>query len=335
MNRHNFVSWLHQLQSIPFRHVQSYRNTDRVNVHTMEEVYPGVTRVYEMTFVAAASRFKLAPKSNTTERYKSKIDVVIVAGYSNCVLEKTVQRLRSLLVHVGNIYVITLSSAVKTCKNIVGVSDCLDENKILDRIKIKLDSRNEKGWQAERGRRSWYYQQLLKLLVYQSIALSEDFLIWDADVLLVKPYTPYDGHKVRFGVQGNENIVYRDATQSLIGLKVERSGIVVHQMLIKKRVLENMIAFVCGSHVKEDCANEFLDKIPLKSNAHYGLSEYQLYHAWFAHFYPREVRYDENLRFKRLNTGRKGLGTDDECRKIETIGIQNLTMLVVETKTKD
>ena len=51
MWKHSYNDWVEKLSAIPMVHLQTYQNTDRVNKETMHEIAPGVTRVYEMTFV--------------------------------------------------------------------------------------------------------------------------------------------------------------------------------------------------------------------------------------------------------------------------------------------
>ena len=59
--------------------------------------------------------------------------------------------------------------------------------------------KNRLGWSALPSRRGWYYQQLVKLLAYQRIdSLSRDFLLWDADNVLVRDYAPFEGAQTRF-----------------------------------------------------------------------------------------------------------------------------------------
>ena len=48
---HSFNDWNNKIRDIPLQHLQTYQNTDRINKKTMQEISPGVTRVYEMTFL--------------------------------------------------------------------------------------------------------------------------------------------------------------------------------------------------------------------------------------------------------------------------------------------
>lgn len=48
---HSFDDWKSKLMKISLQHLQTYQNTDGINKKTMQEVSPGVTRVYEMTFM--------------------------------------------------------------------------------------------------------------------------------------------------------------------------------------------------------------------------------------------------------------------------------------------
>lgn len=50
---HTFQEWYSTMSKIPLLHLQTYQNTDKINKKTMQEIAPGVTRVYEMTFIQA------------------------------------------------------------------------------------------------------------------------------------------------------------------------------------------------------------------------------------------------------------------------------------------
>ena len=67
-----------------------------------------------------------------------------------------------------------------------------------------LAQKNVLGWRPASGRRKWIYQQLLKLTFVLSdfgvpnreLALSEQFVIWDADNLLLRDYSPFVNTKI-------------------------------------------------------------------------------------------------------------------------------------------
>ncbi len=261
-----------------------------------------------------------------------KHDVVIVSGYVNCVLKKTIDGLRRNLVNIGKIHVITLPYLVKQCEDDLDVY-CHDEHTILKRSNIKF--RNKNGWTAHKSRTSWYYQQFLKLFAYQSISLTKQFMIWDADNILLKRYNPMDGQKTRFIVGGWKNEMYSITTTALTGKVPNRNDIVVHQMMIHEEILDSLMVYMCGKVKKESCVNLIVDKIPKRADPKLGFSEYNLYYTWFYSKMPNNVFIDPSIKFKRTDAMYKGTGAGKHCEFNQKQYAKNVYMTVLETKRAD
>ena len=259
-------------------------------------------------------------------------DVVIVSGYVNCVLKKTIDGLRRNLVNIGKIHVITMPYLVKQCEDDLDVY-CHDEHTVLKRSDIKF--RNKNGWTAHKSRTSWYYQQFLKLFAYQSISLTKQFMIWDADNILLKRYNPMEGQKTRFITGGWKNEFYPITTTALTGKVPNRNDIVVHQMMIQTEILDSLMMHMCGKVKKESCVNMIVDQIPKRADSKLGFSEYNLYYTWFHSKMPTNVYIDPSIKFKRTDSRYKKTGTGKDCEFNQNQYGKNVYMTVLETKRDD
>lgn len=273
-----------------------------------------------------------SPKGDTLPSGNT-FDAVLVSGSVTCVLELVIKKLKAHLLDIGNIHVIVLPNLMEKCNRIDGIH-CHDENTILQRIDMKLNIRNKNGWMADRTRISWYYQQFLKLFAYQSITLSERFLIWDADNMLLKSYSPIKGEKTRFAIGGWENNPYPVTSKALTGLTSNRNDIVVHQMLFDREILNALMVHLCGTSRKESCANIIIDNIPERANSRLGFSEYHLYYTWFSSKEPELVFMDPKIKFERTDPIKKRSGTQKDCTLVEQKYAENVYMMVLETKSE-
>ena len=269
---------------------------------------------------------KLYSDTKSVGSHVNLIDVILVSGFVNCVLKRTIDGLRRNLVNIGKIHVITLPYLTKQCEDELDVY-CHDENTVLKRSDIKF--RNKNGWIAHKSRTSWYYQQFLKLFAYQSISLTKQFMIWDTDNILLKRYNPIEGKKTRFIVGGWKNDFYPVTTTALTGKVPNRNDIVVHQMMIHTETLDSLMMHMCGKVKKESCVNMIVDQIPKRADSKLGFSEYNLYYTWFHSKMPNNVFIDSTIKFTRTYPGNKGNGTGEDCN-ITPDG--NFHMFVLETK---
>jgi hypothetical protein len=262
---------------------------------------------------------------------KRPVDVLIPSASVDCTLEKTIERLLSFLLDVRRIFIVLPESEISACE---GMTDkyalqshitCFPEQSVLSFSDVAFNVTNPKGWTADSSRLGWYYQQLLKLLfvTVSKVELSEDFLIWDSDNILLKPYSPFIGENHRFIQRQNEKCggesmrngvkvgQYWPATRELLSkrkyspatiLSNYNCDCVVHQMLINKHVMMNLLEHLCGEDNKlqpTQCANIILSDIPSESHPSYALSEYELYFAWLSLTKPSLIQYDNTTKYKR------------------------------------
>lgn len=131
----------------------------------------------------------------------SEMDVVGLALKATCVNVRAILALNNFM-SPRRIFIITSSGShcskwTRVASNVV----CLDENTVIPKLTKSVVAgyleklHNEDGSSVHRGRdlSGWYFQQLLKLGAARHIPdLSQHFLIWDLDMVMLKPMEFFD-----------------------------------------------------------------------------------------------------------------------------------------------
>ena len=214
----------------------------------------------------------------STKLATEPIDVVGLALHATCIVREAV---RGLNEHVRprRIYVITIGDCEAFnafASNVV----CLVEDSVLpdltkkdvaDRLEMRMRTMSGSGDANEifkgRSLSGWYYQQVLKMGASRHIAgLSDVFLLWDMDMIPLRPLTlfeprrdsdsvpsrledgdsPLRTHNAILQVGGVVVKAYELSYERLFGgQKVEyardHSSLVVHHMLIWRPVMEEIL----------------------------------------------------------------------------------------------
>lgn len=257
---------------------------------------------------------------------RKQIDVVVVSGTVTCVLRLVTSRLQANLANIGAVHVIVPAHFVETCKDIPNVT-CHNENLILPRQRI-IDAhshKNKHGWITDKDKAPWYYQQYLKLFAYRFLNLSSQFMVWDADNILLKSYNPIAANnKHRFVTGGWKTNTYTPSLTALTGITNPRTDIVVHQMIIDKVVLNALVSHICGLASAEECVYAIVGKIPANAHRRLALSEYSTYFNWLYTHNKQMVLFDSSIKFVR---SRKNKG---ECDMATKQYPDNVHMLILE-----
>ena len=147
----------------------------------------------------------------------------------------------------NKIYIITNNTSLVPCEdNVVAI----DENDIVSAdLANELKNMNVPFFPKRFG---WYYQQFLKIEFSRSKYCDSDYLIWDADTILLKPIVFMDNGNYLY-TQGNEvlNKPYVDTFKTLLGLDYYYSTSMISQHLyVNRNVMINMINDVEIRHGK-------------------------------------------------------------------------------------
>eukprot|EP00450_Noctiluca_scintillans_P039249 CAMPEP_0194479222 /NCGR_PEP_ID=MMETSP0253-20130528/2410_1 /TAXON_ID=2966 /ORGANISM="Noctiluca scintillans" /LENGTH=357 /DNA_ID=CAMNT_0039318407 /DNA_START=12 /DNA_END=1085 /DNA_ORIENTATION=+ len=261
-------------------------------------------------------------------------DVLLVSGSATCVLEKVVEGLRRHLYGLGSIHIVVPPVWLRVCESLGQVS-CHNEDSVLNFNTTWLSGvSNALGWTPLASRRGWYYQQLLKLMAFQTIPLSHHFLLWDADNVLIRDYNPRHGERSRFITVRGVSLFkgqYLEAARALSGAPVQRYDVVAHQMPIEQPILHALVVHMCQNLVREACARHILDSIPPDASPKYALSEYLLYYTWVAAHHAHLVFTDTKSTFFRTRASKKMSGTAKDCAIADRQYPTNVFMVVLET----
>ena len=147
------------------------------------------------------------------------------------------------------------------------------------------------------NRSGWLYQQLI-MLSADKIATTDDFLVHDADHILLKPHyfiTQEDDATI-FYTTDEYHQPYFTAIDSLFNHKVKKNipqSFISDKMLLNKAVLNSM-----KNDIEHCCKTDWLQAIinnyqPNPS----GFSEYETYGSFYSNYYPlRYTTLDANRR---------------------------------------
>jgi hypothetical protein len=170
------------------------------------------------------------------------------------------------------------------------VSEELYVRQIHELLKSKFNSKNI-------GRYGWYLQQFIKLAALMEAKDSENYLIWDADTVPLKPltFTSNDGF---FYYKGNEyHSPYFQAINQLLGLeKIVPYSFIAQCFPVKGQWMHEFRTFV------ERRNNvSWLEAIVQTTNFQEssGFSEYETLGTFFSHKYPDKIHFSTRswLRF--------------------------------------
>ncbi|CAN0432149.1 unnamed protein product, partial [Ectocarpus fasciculatus] len=161
-------------------------------------------------------------------------DIVMVVGRWTCSSDLALGALvKHLKVPIGLIYVIGPPPVAEACSAVQATYTnllCVPEEYILPMSVITTT--NAKNFTILPIRKGWYYQQMLKLLAVYALPLRAHYLIWDADNVLIRDYSPYLNGAMRLIASNipaaKSNTQYVITTEELVHIVPEPRNVVVH-----------------------------------------------------------------------------------------------------------
>lgn len=212
-------------------------------------------------------------------------------------LETCIDHIRKNAPHVNTIYVITPHNMNTNIPNIKFVNESafpFTRQDVLNEIK---DPGGEEILH-------WYLQQLLKIYAKDVIPdLSDTFLVFDADCILLKPIEISENVMYYTPNENGENKYHRHIKRLFpsIDIDVTKSGVVDFQVW-KKSVWNEIIQQTLDFHANE---NKPFWKILLHEvTEQQGCSEYEVYYQYYTNTYrcaTRELIYSISNRVSELN----------------------------------
>lgn len=153
----------------------------------------------------------------------------------------------------------------------------------------------------------WYYQQLLKLYIFKVHKFeTENVLIFDSDILLLKQIHLFDGNnpKIFKRLTGDKKIhvPYLMSIKYIINdlyVNENDSGI-SHMMIFNKKILDTLFDKIENFHKKplwKICLDSAINYINIYGYNMSILSEYELYYNYVVNYFPDEYVVDKNMKY--------------------------------------
>jgi hypothetical protein len=173
-------------------------------------------------------------------------------------------------------------------------------------------------WKDDLSREyGWWYQQLIKIGAYKQIEnLSDPYVVWDSDLIVLQKWNLYDEENdiYKFAIlqecaknEFNKNEYFK-SIQEIIGIPPIEPSIegtfVPHHFIMHHKVLNNLIKYI--EHKNQ---HNWIKTIMLLSNTYYRFSEYKciatfmsVYYPELLSFYPFHEYGKKGLRYRESST---------------------------------
>ena len=132
----------------------------------------------------------------------------------------------------------------------------------------------------------WYFQQLIKLYAYRYLK-SERILIFDSDIIMLKPVTFFLDNKICFSMGDEHHEPYFTHLKKLIpGIDIlpKYSGI-CHHMMTYRPHMEKLL-----THIEEvhglSAWKALLSLVEPEYHSHSGMADYEIYFNYCLTFFP-------------------------------------------------
>jgi len=255
------------------------------------------------------------------ESGESTLDFVIPIRNNNIIIRIT---LESIIINYNpkNIFIITNKNVIEVLEK-----ECLQWNKYNTKL-IFIDEyyyfTNNYGltksdiyewytWKDDQSREfGWWYQQLLKLAAFKQIQnLSDPYIVWDSDLIVLQKWDLYDEktNTYKFAIlqesaknEFNKN-EYANSIYKLIGIPAIEPSMegtfVPHHFIMHHKVLEDLITHVENTN---ELNFNWIKAIMMLSENYYRFSEYKCISTFMNAYYPNL------LQFYQFNEyGKKGI----------------------------
>lgn len=259
------------------------------------------------------------------------IDFVVPLCKNNMIIRTTIESI-VYNYHPRNIYIITNPKDVIYLENItknwdIGntiITTINEEEFFIKNYDLTKDDIEQyyNFIDAESREFGWWYQQILKLGAYKQIEkLSDPYVVWDSDLIVLQKWDLFDSNEgfYKFAIlqecsknEFNKN-EYSKSIKNLIGLdSIEppsNGTFVPHHFIMHHNVLKRLVGFIEERHLANTNTNTKVDswiKIIISlSKQYYRFSEYkclatfmQTYFPDLLLFYPFELYGKNGIRYR-------------------------------------
>ena len=253
-------------------------------------------------FSYASLMFWMTPHAKDVS--SNRVDVVIVARQPTCVTQTVIQ---SIFFYIDPPVLYIISKYDESCKHFEAMHNkvrCYPEDSVISNMSLAVlteyfHTKHKRFLTDDKNplaaRIGWYYQQFLKMAVARHWPhLSDHFLLWDSDMIIINRIKLFYGARV--AVQsGGHNIEAYDATYRRLmgrGLEMDNFGgsFTTHHAVVSKHLMNKLLdaLSIDGS----DDANSWITNIVNNagnsaSALKVGFSEYGTYVSFVRQTAPR------------------------------------------------
>ncbi|ABM72913.1 Hypothetical protein P9515_17061 [Prochlorococcus marinus str. MIT 9515] len=219
----------------------------------------------------------------------------IVTCISNNHLEIGIRAIRSLieLSEAKRIFIITPKKNINFFKQNFPKENSLiilDEDKIIPNIKLTdvANTLREYGGKAERA--GWYFQQFLKMNISRYPNLSEYYLIWDSDTVMLKKIKFFDeSNKLIINTSKEFHKPYFQTIKNFGLLKTNNFSFISEHMLINSKIMNDLISLIEKANSKNlswvKTVISQINKEHLNETGS-GFSEFETYGTYLSKYHP-------------------------------------------------
>lgn len=218
----------------------------------------------------------------------------MIYDVATCVGEKhidvAIKSIRSLLLFSDARKIFAISSAriLDQIEKEVGQEPrirLLDENHLINTIDINFIKEKFKQRIGSEERTNWYFQQFIKMSISGHPEISEYYLIWDSDTILLKPTAFFDeSNRVLINPANEYHRPYFDSIERILNIKRQVSfSFISEHFMVKKEYMQILIQNIsANAQPNTSWIEHIISSIDNKDLGKSGFSEYETYGNFIA-----------------------------------------------------
>ncbi len=233
-------------------------------------------------------------------------DVVTCIGKKH--IDVAIKSIRSLLLFSDARKIVAISSVqiLDQIKKEVGEEPrirLLDENHLINAIDINFIKEKFKQRIGSEERANWYFQQFLKMSVSGHPEISEYYLIWDSDTILLKPIAFFDeSNRVLINPANEYHRPYFDLIEKILNIERQVSfSFISEHFMVKKEYMQALIENIsANAQPNTSWIEHIINSIDNKDLGKSGFSEYETYGNFIA------FKFRKSFSFRKIKSTRYG-----------------------------
>lgn len=175
----------------------------------------------------------------------------------------------------------------------------LDEDTIFESLTLSSIQKYFNTKKLDPKRAGWYFQQFIKLGIYNLSFITENYLIWDGDAVVLKPIVFFSKENIVFLEKNKEyNKPYFETIKNLIGIEKQVNfSFIAEYMVFNKKIVSSLLSEITNEN---NWWYTILNAVKTTDLNKSGFSEYELYGNYLHKYYPN------SFVIRNLNKSRKG-----------------------------